>query len=258
MEKLASGYRINRAADDAAGLAVSEKLRAQVTGMETAAKNAMDGISLIQTAEGSLTTVHSILNRMTELATQSANGIYTEVERQAMDDEFQQLKLEIDRISQATNFNGKNLLDGSLSGGSQLPLLIGATADSYNFLHVNINDMSSKGLGLADLSIDTAEAANIAIGTAEQQGAPGTIKGAINAVSSQRGSLGALQNRLTYSIKNLETMVENLTEAESRIRDTDMAKELMNYTKYEILLQAAQAMLAQANMLPQSILWLLR
>jgi flagellin len=254
MEKLASGYRINSAADDAAGLAISEKLRSQITGMETATKNAWDGISLIQTAEGALTEVHSMLNRMTELATQSANGIYTEVERKALDDEFQQLKAEIDRVSKATNFNGINLLDGSL----QIPLQIGDTADDYNILNVKVSDMSSKGLGIADMRIDTAEAASAAIGTTAQQGERGTIKGAINFVSSQRGTLGALQNRLNHTIKSLNVMVENLTDAESRIRDTDYAKEMMNYTRSSILLQAAQAMLAQANMIPQSILSLLR
>ncbi|MCL1810386.1 MAG: flagellin [Clostridiales bacterium] len=558
LEKLSSGYRINRAGDDAAGLAISEKMRAQIKGLETASKNAQDGISLIQTAEGALTEVHSMLNRMVELATQAANGIYDDqVDRKALDDEFQALKSEIDRISQATNFNGKNLLDGSLalsglsgsaakmmatvklgdgidkdalkmvkgalvnatpteysidgslsatavgssaevigdvlldtlvnggyllaaddtitakvqsaiaeylgieeadyswsvsglaagdwsaldvqftakepgavdpnqsqilekgagftwvskqgadkynqidlkigelgtdlnligktidingktykfvgdgdklmdgneiSGandangnkladgtysiyigdaeagnvqeeiasaiaaaiqnveatgavwdpgtgeidlsaatvntaattvangentdggiayangdvvtidptkfaikvGNDVPvtgglnLQVGDTGDHYNIITVGVNDMSSKGLGIAGLDIRSYDAAVAAVGTIAQQGEPGTIKGAINVVSSQRAALGALQNRLEHTISNLGVTTENLTAAESRIRDTDMAKEMMAYTKNNILVQAAQAMLAQANMIPQGVLQLLR
>ena len=568
LEKLASGYRINRAGDDAAGLAISEKMRAQIKGLETAVKNAQDGISLIQTAEGALAEVHSMLNRMIELAAMAANGIYDDqIDRKALDDEFQQLKEEIDRISQATNFNGKNLLDGTLalsgagnpsaammmatvkigdgiskealksvkgdlvnatpmeytidgslsatalgSSGSQtgeilrdalvnggyltanaadwteskvkaaiaeylgieeadygwvveeggtavtgptvvsdwtdlvikftaketgstdpnkpqilekgagfawvsiegadkynqidlkvgelgtdlnligktidingktykfvgdgdklmngsaitdaangifdgnkladgtysiyigaaeagnvqdniassiaaaiqnvesgaswdagtgeitvgaglntaattvtggvnvdggiayangdvvtidptkfmfkaannvpasggLNLQIGDTGDSYNIITVGVENMGCKGLGIADLNIRSYEAAVAAVGTIAQQGDPGTIKGAINLVSSQRATLGALQNRLEHTINNLGVTTENVTAAESRIRDTDMAKEMMEYTKNNILVQAAQAMLAQANMVPQGILQLLR
>jgi len=550
LEKLASGYRINRAGDDAAGLAISEKMRAQIKGLETASKNAQDGISLIQTAEGALAEVHSMLNRMVELATQSANGIYDDaIDRKALDDEFQQLKEEIDRISKATNFNGMNLLDGTLSAGglgkaggankisadlanilsfsqsapvpakqaiyeisgthaaaffealgistptstntgdilaalglssgdydvldasglvtdafgavdvgtsdpflgdvttglvivakkagvdpnaqkittaalgipgangsgfyerqvgtdsyrelalivnndfvadtpligktftvngktyqftgqndvnendqkillsgeklangnyavhlpsdytsgnvataiaaainnveynaptqtstgtgsvptissgvpSSYPLAmigkgnqhpnpntaltnwitfnvkdpiwkggvggtsggglnlqIGDTGDEYNIISVSVEDMSSKGLGIANLNIASYDAAKAAIGTVAQQGDPGTIKGALNLVSSQRGVLGALQNRLEHSINNLGVTMENVTAAEARIRDTDMAKEMMAFTKNNILVQAAQAMLAQANMVPQGILQLLR
>jgi len=532
LEKLSSGFRINRAGDDAAGLAISEKMRAQIRGLETAQKNAQDGISLIQTAEGALTEVHSMLNRMTELATQAANGIYdNQVDRRALDDEFQALKSEIDRISQATNFNGQNLLDGSLSAGGlsssgnvittgrvmnfnptymslpdltdfdfsgvdlaaadvfridgreitvnwdrhlnpadQLSILtdldgstvqqrnefaaamerginaaiaesglgvsnvsvsvtsggelritsgtrngdsavelvsfgtdsvmsviegdvvdtnavaanqtvnfnlaagansvfvvrmgdqdvavtlsgavtagtttmsdlasvlqntlrqaatnfsnnttgaanaidpnqitvevgrdgnfvinngtglsmrfadidngqpntaemlgltagrgmvaggglnlqIGDTADQFNIISVSVNDMSSRGLGIDGLNIASYEAAVAAVGTIAQQGDPGTIKGAINVVSAQRATLGALQNRLEHTINNLGVTTENLTAAESRIRDTDMAKEMMDYTKNNILVQAAQAMLAQANMAPQGVLQLIR
>ena len=515
LEKLASGYRINRAGDDAAGLAISEKMRAQIKGLEAATKNAQDGISLIQTAEGALTEVHSMLNRMVELATQASNGIYDDqVDRKALDDEFQQLKAEIDRISQATNFNGKNLLDGTLAmtnkgvsvssaldnrhildvgqlpkpavaaqysiagahgtamgftsattlqadvakafgistddyriefdGGTAgsdiiitrlttgvdpnrtriatnnrletlevrpgadaymdttiavgpnvadtdligktitvngkvfqfvgnqdtrkdgekfgtgapgdvtnldhqgslmangnyainiasfenndeiaaaiaaavnnvfhgsidddtgevltpgtpsgsdvsaevdfdpgsgalgehvvtfhsinftgsgsvttggLILQIGDTGDTYNLISVGVADMSSRGLGIGDLNIRSYEAAVAAIGTVAQQGDIGTIKGAINTVSTQRAALGALQNRLEHSINNLNVTAENVIAAESRIRDTDMAKEMMEYTKNNILVQAAQAMLAQANMVPQGVLQLLR
>ncbi|MCL1810538.1 MAG: flagellin [Clostridiales bacterium] len=537
LEKLSSGYRINRAGDDAAGLAISEKMRAQIKGLESAQKNALDGISLIQTAEGALTEVHSMLNRMVEIATQAANGIYDDaVDRKALDDEFQQLKQEIDRISQATNFNGKTLLDGSLSagnaggvsgvankissdlagvlkfgqsapvsavaaqyvvdednagdflekglgiedatstsaseilaamglsgkeyevlnadgttfsgdadsdgimikaknagvdpnaakilevgmgavggnggafyektvgadsyreltlivdqdavmdtnligktftingktyqftgqmdqneedseiknggeklsngnyavnisatyssaadvataialainnveynvsiptntnGGGTVPtsdpklategqkgilvvspdktktnwitfnvadplwkagktgtsgdgglnLQIGDTADKYNILSVSVNDMSTKGLGIAGLDIGSYDSAVKSVGTIATQGDPGTIKGAINLVSVQRASLGAMQNRLEHTINNIGVTTENLTAAESRIRDTDMAKEMMAYTKNNILVQAAQAMLAQANMVPQGVLQLLR
>jgi len=546
LEKLSSGYRINRAGDDAAGLAISEKMRAQIKGLETAQKNAMDGISLIQTAEGALTEVHAMLNRMVELATQASNGIYDDqIDRKALDLEFQQLKDEIDRISKATNFNGRNLLDGSLAlkgtisagtdlvsagkidsealsvdkgakvaavgteytitdvamindtgvadalaafddtnatttaasqdaisaalakffgidgsdydwdlsaivddtggtaiftaidkgsndpnmnkiitkgddtyislayvsvkgadaynkvdinvnalgsdktligktievngktfvftgqgdkesnstnpqgvyapgeriidpdsdyfgyyaidissiprantgtnteiqdavavaiakaignaefGGSYttagvivadttigttatattpiivvngkvsldpakfgeatakkvsggLNLQIGDTADDYNIIQVGVDDMSCKGLGIADLNVASYEAAVAAVGKISEQGDPGTIKGAINIVSLQRATLGALQNRLEHTINNIGVTTENLTAAESRIRDTDMAKEMMAYTKNNILVQAAQAMLAQANMIPQGVLQLLR
>ena len=257
LEKLSSGYRINRAGDDAAGLAISEKLRSQITGLETATRNAWDGISMAQTAEGSLNEVHSMLNRMTELATQSANGIYDDTDRQAMNAEFQQLKSEIDRIASSTNFNGKNLLDGSMSADKNA-LQVGDTSDAYNIMNMNVNDMSTKGLGIADLSIDTAEGARAAIGTVAEQGSPGTIKGAINTVSEQRGTLGALQNRLDHSINSLNTATENLIASESRIRDTDFAKEMMNYTRSNILQQASQAMLAQANLIPQGVMTLLR
>ncbi|MCL2014401.1 MAG: flagellin [Oscillospiraceae bacterium] len=540
LEKLSSGYRINRAADDAAGLAISEKMRAQIRGLETAQKNAQDGISLIQTAEGAMTEVHAMLNRMVDLATQAANGIYDDaVDRAALDREFQQLKDEIDRISKSTNFNGLNLLDGSLGsgstgggafkvsgaltnlftfgnenlnaaikaeyqtsssntanmmnalsaslgdtgfdvtntneaqvrdilsrglgfslkdyditlsstslmsgvitmtakqagadanvdailllaknlgpggggfhtavpgadsyrditmdigykfadsnlinqtvtiagkiyefvgqnmqnelgevfgdtsspaaangsklangnygidisssyptgfdlaqiiadavnnventargldpsaadalvfatadpaipdrspvritfnlqnmglvssagqnagsriGGGGLNLQIGDTGDAYNVLSVNVEDMSTKGLGISHLNIASYEAAVKAVGTNAQQaasvaGVPGSIKGAINIVSAQRAALGALQNRLEHTINNIGVTTENLTAAEARIRDTDMAKEMMMYTKNNILVQASMAMLAQANQVPQGILQLLR
>jgi len=245
LEKLSSGYKINRAGDDAAGLAISEKLRSQIAGLDVATRNAFDGISMIQTAEGSLTEVHSMLNRMTELATQAANGIYDDTDRQALNAEFTQLKSEIDRIAQSTNFNGKKLLDGSMSENLQ----IGDTGDSYNKMGVSVGDMSTNGLGLANLSIDTLEGANAAIGA---------IKNTINAVSSQRAELGAGQNKLEHTINNLAVTTENLIASESRIRDTDMAKEMMNFTRNSILQQTNLSMLAHANIVPQGVLALLR
>lgn len=394
LEKLSSGYRINRAGDDAAGLAISEKMRAQITGLETAQKNANDGISLIQTAEGALTEVHSMLNRMVELAGQSANGTYQDaVDRENLQKEVKSLTDEIDRISQGTNFNGINLLDGSMgkssttlgtgnqpavgtvigstvvtkfsgmslasgdtvsitagaatgtatgaktnevvititkedgsskdividlekavkksdgsalgtgslaagdtgiidlteaglgkieftsqgtddakdlatglidvfksqatpvkdSGvkgdGTGLTLQIGDTADDFNKLTVSVKSMSSKSLGIDGVDLSTQSGASSALKK---------IKDAINTVSSTRGDLGALQNRLEHTINNLGVTSENMTAAESRIRDVDMAQEMMNYTKNNILVQSSQAMLAQANQLPQGVLQLLR
>jgi flagellin len=375
LEKLSSGYRINRAGDDAAGLAISEKMRAQITGLETATKNANDGISLVQTAEGALTEVHSMLNRMVELAQQSANGTYQDsVDRDNIQKELNSLTKEIDRISTGTNFNGINLLDGGLDGkskaaskdvaadattakneafsfevtgaekegmtvsfkavvdatndksvsvdisgndvsitfgakgaatitqadvdkaiedarngakkddfaalgdfkvklsndikftaasgagtevksdatatsGKALTLQIGESSEAHNKLDVNISAMSTKGLGLENIKVNTQSSASDAVKV---------IKNAINTVSNTRGDLGALQNRLEHTINNLSVTSENMTAAESRIRDVDMAKEMMSYTKNNILVQASQAMLAQANQVPQGVLQLLK
>ncbi|MEG2667401.1 MAG: flagellin [Lachnospiraceae bacterium] len=377
LEKLSSGYKINRAGDDAAGLAISEKMRAQITGLKTAQKNANDGISLVQTAEGALTEVHSMLNRMVELTDQSANGTYDDsVDRVNLQKEITSLKSEIDRISEGTNFNGINLLDGSMGGysgnaaattpdlkmsvvggslaaadtvavtstatsgqasaaGSQmtvaitiggtsygsatsaadlktagltlnvsnddkgnytfnltagkdasdalkkaigsgitvngslgsaaatstltvdaagaksgsLKLQIGDTADEFNQLAVSVGSMDSKSLGIGAISIATQKDAKAAVDL---------IKHAINRVSSTRGDLGAAQNRLDHTINNLSVTTENMTAAESRIRDVDMAEEMMTFTKNNILTQASQSMLAQANQLPQGVLQLLQ
>ena len=379
LEKLSSGYRINRAGDDAAGLAISEKMRAQIKGLETATDNANDAISLIQTAEGGLQEVHSMLNRMTELATKSANGTYDDdVDRQALQDEYDALLEEIDRIADSTNFNGIKLLDGSIgneheatglviggatytigagadfdqtvefaqddgktgggiivdidstsgavtitlgssvdtrystadieaavkakaasmlkeapaaalksklealstfsiSGGGDITavnggnlsetsgalttpaagarkgimtLQIGDTNDTYNQLKLAINDMHSAALGVTTPN---------AVKSRENAGASiDIIKTAINQVSTQRGKLGAVQNRLEHTINNLGVTTENITAAESRIRDVDMAKEMMTFTKNSVLQQSAQAMLAQANQQPQSVLQLLQ
>ena len=369
LEKLSSGYKINRAGDDAAGLAISEKMRAQITGLETAQKNANDGISLVQTAEGALTEVHSMLNRMVELADQSANGTYdNETDRANLQKEFEALTDEIDRISDATNFNGIELLNGEMDGGEaaavvtggtlgltagtatvagdtaytlavatgisvtesgnitvtiggvtanisvskgntedeiaakiasafndkvsdnvdtfnvtvsdnvitfvpsstaasgtvtagtiaatavkgegeSLTLQIGDTSDDYNQMSVSIKSMDSGTLGLDKISIgDQGKAAK----------AVDVIKNAINMVSSTRGDLGAIQNRLEHTINNLSVTTENMTAAESRIRDVDMAEEMMAYTKNNILVQSSQAMLPQANQIPQGVLQLLQ
>ena len=362
LEKLSSGYRINRAGDDASGLAISEKMKAQIKGLDTASLNSQDGISLVQTAEGALTEVHNMLNRMTELATRSANGINEDSNRASLQKEVAKLQEEIDRISEGTNFNNLKLLDGSQSyagnaaligagtangvqnlsveGGNldaadtvevnisadktdtvtvtaggkatgvkftvtqtgkgfysvtadvsgvtddkikaawsgvtanfsvdgpkddgtyaagaqkftagkneSMQLQIGDTADSFNQLKVGISDMSSKGLGIDKVDISNQDGAAKAIDT---------IKNAIDRVSAQRATLGATQNRLEYTINNLDTASENLQAANSRIRDTDMAKMMMEYTKMNVLTQSAQAMLAQANQQPQSVLQLLQ
>ena len=376
LEKLSSGYKINRAGDDAAGLAISEKMRAQITGLKAASKNVKDGVSLVKTAEGALQEVHDMLNRMDSLATQSANGTYdNEVDRLNLQKEVKALQSEIDRIADSSNFNGKALLDGSLSGtkasgidykangiknievtggkltgltqeetafsisltdagklkvtsptggaldgitwqlkeggtevdvakeggtytfvakvakdtakaenaelyegmtvtvtvegskakdgkwevqdatdiklekGSGLELQIGDTAKDYNKLSVDVKDMHTKNLGISDVDISTQSGAATAIDK---------IKTAINTVSSTRGDLGAIQNRLEHTQNNLSVMTENIQDAESTIRDTDVADEMMAYTKNNILVQSAQAMLAQANQVPQGVLQLLQ
>ena len=242
LEKLSSGYRINRAGDDAAGLAISEKMRGQIRGLEQAQSNANDGISLIQTAEGGLNETHAILQRMRELAVQSSNGTYDdETDRSNLDLEVQELKSEIDRIASSTKFNGKSLLDGTL-GTTGLTLQIGANVSDDEAVVLNITSMTTEGLQINSVAVEDASEASDAIGT---------IDDAINKVSTARAGLGAMQNRLEHTINNLGVTSENLTAAESRIRDVDMAKEMMAYTKNNILTQAAQAMLAQANMQPQ-------
>ena len=249
LEKLSSGFKINRAGDDAAGLAISEKMRAQIKGLETAQANANDGISLIQTAEGALTEVHSMLNRMTELATKSANGTMQNlVDRQALQSEFTSLSSEIDRISSATNFNGITLLNGELAT-TALTLQVGDTSATFQQVKVTVGDMSASGLGISAVNLGTQASAAEALVK---------IKDAINTVSTNRANLGAVQNRLEHTVNNLSVTTENMTAAESRIRDVDMAKEMMSFTKNNILSQAAQAMLAQANQQPQGVLQLLR
>ncbi len=252
VEKLSSGYRVNRAADDAAGLAISEKMRAQITGLDRAVLNAQDGASLIQTAEGALAEVHGMLNRMVELGTQSANGTIQADDRLKIESELDALKGEIDRISQATNFNGIQLLDGSLSAtapGGGLTMQVGDTADTFNMITVSVEDMGAGNLGVAGITMTDQGAAAAALNQ---------VKTAIETVSQSRGSLGALQNRLEHTINNLGVTGENMTAAESRIRDVDMAREMMAFTKNSVLGEAAQAMLAQANQQPQQVLELLQ
>ena len=253
LEKLSSGYKINRAGDDAAGLAISEKMRAQITGLEAAQKNAKDGISLIQTAEGALTEVHDMLNRMVELATQSANGTYDDaVDRKNLQAELDQLRTEIDRIADSANFNGIKLFNGSMAAaGSAVTLQIGDTADQFNQLTFTLQTMKAADLGIGTTQV-TISSATYAASAVDR------IKTAINTVSTVRGQLGAYQNRLDHTINNLSVMTENIQDAESTIRDTDVADEMMAYTKNNILIQSAQAMLAQANQVPQGVLQLLQ
>lgn len=248
MEKLSSGLRINRAGDDAAGLAISEKMRAQIRGLDMAAKNSQDGISLIQTAEGALNETHAILQRMRELAVQGANDTNVTADREAIQDELNQLMSEIDRIARTTEFNTQNLLSASATGFSAI-LQVGANIDQTITIQISLMNTSGLNLGASNISVATNSLANVAISA---------IDNAIELVSKQRSKLGAYQNRLEHTISNLSTSSENLTAAESRIRDVDMAKEMMEQTKASILAQASQAMLAQANQMPQGVLQLLR
>jgi len=318
LEKLSSGYRINRAGDDAAGLAISEKMRAQITGLETAQKNAKDGIGLIQTAEGALTEVHSMLNRMYELAEQSANGTYeSSTDRGSLQMELESLGKEIDRIGSTANFNGTKLFDSSGVLGGNVTLQIGEDGDTKNQMTLfsqnaangsstsdwgtdNLTvkkmftheaDTDTKGgamksttgddgnggwtgaavtdISLTSLKIKTDETDDDGNLTTNENGinistsdnalkALDKIKDAITVVSAVRGQFGAYQNRLEHTINNLGVMQENIQDAESTIRDTDVAAEMMKYTKNSVLVQSAQAMLAQANQQPQGVLQLLQ
>ena len=242
-EKLSSGYKINRAGDDAAGLSISEKMRSQIRGLNKASSNAQDGISLIQVAEGALNETHSILQRMNELATQAANDTNTSTDRTAIQQEVDQLTSEINRIQSTTQFNTMNLLDGSFTGKNlQVGSLSGQKID------IAISNMNASSLGVSGLKVSSFDQAGAAM-TA--------IQAAIDTVSTQRSKLGALQNRLEHTINNLDTTAENTQSAESRIRDTDMASEMVQYSKNNILSQAGQSMLAQANQSNQGVLSLL-
>ncbi len=242
-EKLSSGYKINRAGDDAAGLSISEKMRSQIRGLNKASSNAQDGISLIQVAEGALNETHSILQRMNELATQAANDTNTSVDRTAIRNEMDQLTSEINRIQSTTQFNTMNLLDGSFSSRN---LQVGAL--SGQTIKISVTKMSASNIGVSGLSVSS----NVKAGKAMSK-----IQLAIQSVSSQRSKLGAIQNRLEHTINNLNTTSENTQAAESRIRDTDMASEMVEYSKNNILQQAGQSMLAQANQQNQGVLSLL-
>ena len=309
MEKLSSGYRINRAGDDAAGLSISEKMRAQIRGLNMASKNAQDGISLIQTAEGALNESHSILQRMRELAVQAANDTNVEIDRMSLQSEIDQLAQELTRIAENTEFNTKKLLDGNFTGAK---FHIGA--NSGQNISLSIGNMDSVTLKVGKKLVTDADALKDTAGTtlakfytagadidaatgvvAETSGyydattnklyrladkaysagqtmvfgidiytqsaadaAITTINNALEAVSAERSKLGAYQNRLEHTISNLDNVAENLQASESRIRDVDMAKEMMEFTKQNILQQAATAMLAQANQAPQTVLQLLR
>lgn len=249
LEKLSSGLRINRAADDAAGLAISEKMRAQIRGMRQAIRNAQDGISFIQTAEGALNETHAILNRMRELAVQASNGIYTESDKQKLQEEFKQLYDELDRIAVTTEFNTKKLLSGSYES-TGVVFQIGPNANQM--ISGTITNMTATGLGLSETDSIGSGANYNAI-----QSVLNKIDSAIDKVSAERSKLGAIQNRLEHTIANLSVTMENLAASESRIRDVDMAQEMTEFTKNQILMQSATAMLAQANMKPQAVLQLL-
>ncbi|MDD7928149.1 flagellin N-terminal helical domain-containing protein [Microbacterium thalli] len=253
LEKLSSGLRINRAADDAAGLAISEGLKSQVNGLNVAARNAQDGISVIQTAEGALTEVHSILQRMRDLAVQAGNDSNNADSRTAITTEATQLTAELTRISTSTNFNGIKLLDGSAGadGDGVLSFQIGADGSADNRLTVDLGaaNVTDVVTGLGTLDFSSAEGAAAAVTAINTQ---------ITAVSTGRSELGAAQNRFESAINSLNVSAENLSAANSRIRDTDMAAEMVKYTAANILSQAGTAMLAQANQANQGVLQLLR
>lgn len=245
-EKLSSGYKINRAADNAAGLTISEKMRGQIRGLDQASTNAQDGISLIQTAEGALAETESILQRMRELTVQAANDTNVTADREAIEKEITALQDEITRIGTESEFNTMKLLDGTFTGKN---LQVGA--NSGQKIGFSIASMTAAGLGVAniDTQVSSYDDATAAIST---------VQSAIDKVSAQRSSLGALQNRLDHTIANADNTSENLQSAESRIRDVDMAEEMVKYSKDSILQQAGQSMLAQANQATQGILSLIR
>ncbi len=276
-EKLSSGYKINRAADDAAGLSISEKMRRQIRGLTQASANAQDGISCVQTAEGALNEVHDMLQRMNELAVKGETGTLASVDRSYIQAEIKQLMTEIDRVASTTTFNEQNLLDGTFTGKG---LQVGAEAGQH--INVTIEAMSMTGLvakadkangGKGAISGSTTVKDNQAVvdkfkgykADTESTYAKSTdfaslnafVKSALQTVSQQRSDLGAVQNRLEHTIANLDNVVENTTAAESRIRDTDMATTMVKYANNNILAQAGQAMLAQANQVNQGVLSLL-
>jgi flagellin len=246
MEKLSSGLRINKAGDDAAGLSISEKMRGQIRGLNQASRNAQDGISMIQTAEGALNETHSILQRMRELSVQASNDTNVTADRDAIKEEMGALTAEIDRIATTTQFNSQTLFSES-----NLDVTLQVGANSGQSIQVTFSQMSSSALDVASASASVAS-------SADATALISVIDLAINEVSTERSKLGAYQNRLEHTIANLDNSSENLQSAESRVRDVDMAKEMMTFSKNNILSQAAQAMLAQANQQPQGVLQLLR
>lgn len=247
LERLSSGLRINRAGDDAAGLAISENMRAVIRGMSQAVRNANDGVSLLQTAEGALNESSNILIRMRELAVQSSTGTVTDSQRTSIQSEFGELTKEIDRISAATEFNGTALL----AGAATMTFQIGYKNSGNDQISLNLTSASSTSLGVASTAVAVSS-------QTAAQNALATIDTAIASVSSLRGSFGAIQNRLTSTINNLQVSIENMSAAESRIRDVDVATETASLTRAQILTQAGTAILAQANQTPQSALSLLR
>lgn len=250
LEKLSSGYKINRAGDDAAGLAISETMRSQINGLNQAVNNANDAIGLIQTAEGAMTETHSMLQRMKTLSTQAANGTYTKTARDNIKAEIDALNKEITRIATTTEFNGeKPLSPDTKTKGKNLTFFIGASADASNAMTVAQMTMTAAALTIDHIAVDN---------TTNAFKAMKSIDAAIEKVSTYRATLGAAQNRLEHTVNNLKVTSENITSAESRIRDTDMADEITAYTKNNILLQAAQSMLSQSNAMPQGVLSMLQ
>ena len=256
MEKLSSGLRIKRAADDSAGLAISEKMRNQIKGLNQAGLNVQDGISVVQTAEGALEETGNILKRMSQLSVQSANETNTKDEREKIANELTQLNDELTRMSKTTEFNGKQLLDGT---NTQLSLQVGSDGSSNNQINVDLVNTSKI---MTDAGITSANISSMKAGTSDGTEAARTMMSNIDAalakVNSARSTLGAQQNRLESTSANLSNTVENITAAESRIRDTDVASEMVQLSKLNILAQASQSMLAQANQQPQSILQLMQ
>ena len=254
LEKLSSGFKINRAGDDAAGLSISEKMRGQINGLNMASKNAQDGISLIQTTEGALNEVHSILQRMRELSVQAANDTNVAADRGSIGDELAELGKEVKRINDTTQFNTMKLLDGTTGTGGTVKFQVGANKDElmevdFTTAGINLTDVLSNVGTLTSADVADADTASALIDTVNTE---------LESVSKGRSLLGATQNRLEHTINNLGAASENLTASESRIRDTDMAASMMDFTKNNILMQAAQSMLAQANQQPQGVLQLLQ
>jgi flagellin len=262
-EKLSSGYKINRAADDAAGLAISEKMRRQVRGLTQASANAQDGISAVQTAEGALNEVHDMLQRMNELATKAANDTLTTDDRSYIQSEIAALSSEITRTAEATEFNNQYLLDGTFTGKK---LQVGSETTESNEIEINIESLSASSIGVAakektsDSETPDPTSADDQISVmnhSQAKAALSAVKDALVKISKQRSDLGAIQNRLEHTIKNLDNVTENTQAAESQIRDTDMAAEMVRYSNNNILAQAGQSMLAQANQTNQGVLSLL-
>ena len=241
-EKLSSGYKINRAADDAAGLSISERMRRQIRGLDRASTNAQDGVSAVQTAEGALTEVHSMLQRINELAVQGANGTNSTKDWAAINSEVQALKTEIERIGSTTDFNGKKLLNGV-----SVNIFVGYNSGVTNRIKISGTTLSNVASKISSVNSTTSAETLIT-----------AVTSAIQMVSTARSNFGAVQNRLEHTIDNLDNIVENVTAAESRIRDTDMADEMVKYSKNNILQQAGQSMLAQANQSTQGVLSLLQ
>lgn len=247
IERISTGKRINRAADDPAGLAISQKMQSQIRGLRMAQRNVQDGISLIQTAEGAMSQIHDILQRMNELSVQAANGTYTDEDREKLNLEFEELKKTISSIAKDTEFNTKKVIDGSQKTDG-ITLQVGP--NSGNTIKITMGDLSDQGLDISGINLLNQENAQNTINK---------VKEAISIVSKERSYLGAMENRLEYTLNNLSTYEENLTAAESRITDADIAKEMMEYVKNQILMQVSQAMLAQyMNMEKERVLALLK